>query len=292
MSSKKKIAIIGGSGLYQIDGLENVREKRVSTPFGAPSDAIVTGVLHNTELFFLPRHGRGHRLLPSEINYRANVFALKSLGAEWCISVSAVGSLIEEYAPGDIVIPDQIIDRTRGRSSSFFGDGIAAHISFAEPFCPTLSTCLFETACAVGASREFKTHIGGTYICMEGPAFSTRAESELYRSWGAKLIGMTAIPEAKLTREAEMSYATLALVTDYDCWKQGEDAVEVSHILETMRRNTDNARVVVSDVVAALGSLAPSPLASEALATAFITSPESIPEETRQRLAPLVTKYL
>jgi 5'-methylthioadenosine phosphorylase len=291
MNQPRKIAIIGGSGLYTIDGIEEQREHTVDTPFGPPSDLISSGILHGTEVYFLPRHGKGHRLTPSEINYRANIFALKSLGVEWCISVSAVGSLIEEYAPGDVVIPDQVIDRTRGRTSTFFGDGVAAHIGFADPFCPTLSTCLYESASKAGAQHDFTTHRGGTYICMEGPAFSTRAESELYRSWGARLIGMTALPEAKLAREAEIAYGTLALVTDYDCWRQGEDAVEVAHIIETMKRNTEHAKLIVSDVVARLKSIAPSELASAALATAFITAPGAVSTETRSKLAPIIGKY-
>ena len=217
-----KVGIIGGSGLYEMDGLTDVREVTVATPFGAPSDAIVHGRLGATELFFLPRHGRGHRLLPSELPFRANLWALKHLGVSRVIAVGAVGSLREEIAPGHLVVPDQFIDRTFNRVGTFFGNGIVAHVAFGDPVCPVLSQSLVESARRVNAT----VHVGGTYVCMEGPQFSTRAESELYRSWGASIIGMTNLQEAKLAREAELCFATLALATDYDCWKQ--DAQEVS----------------------------------------------------------------
>ncbi|MFM1847640.1 MAG: hypothetical protein RL417_1114, partial [Pseudomonadota bacterium] len=236
-----RIGVIGGSGLYSIEGLQNVSTVEVETPFGAPSGAVTCGILEGAELFFLARHGSYHGLLPSEVNYRANVFALKSLGAEWCISVSAVGSLREELPPGTVVIPDQLIDRTVGRRSTFFGEGLAAHVGFAEPYCSTLRGVLARVAAPIAREGNFNVVSGGTYVCMEGPAFSTRAESHLYRHWGASLIGMTALPEAKLAREAELAYATLALVTDYDCWKGDGHDVDVVQVLKTMETNSRHA---------------------------------------------------
>lgn len=278
------IGVIGGSGLYHIEGMQNVREEVVETPFGSPSAAIVRGTLNGVEMAFLPRHGVKHTILPSEINYRANIYALKKLGARWCLSVSAVGSLKEEFAPGSILIPDQLIDRTYLRPNTFFGDGAVAHVSFAEPYCPVLRGAIIETAQRLGKARGFKVHTEGTYVCMEGPAFSTRAESHLYRSWGASIIGMTALPEAKLAREAEIAYATIALVTDYDCWRDNEAAVDVAQVIAVMKRNSDNAKALVSDTARALKDKTPSALVTGALANAIMTRPADIPSQTRARL--------
>jgi 5'-methylthioadenosine phosphorylase len=283
-----RIGVIGGSGLYEIPGLEDVREERVDTPFGAPSDACILGRLGGAELAFLPRHGRGHRFNPSEVNYRANIFALKSLGVEWLVSVSAVGSLREDIAPGHVVLIDQFIDRTRQRKSTFFEGGIVAHVAFGDPVCGTLRALLLEAAREAGAT----THDGGTYVCMEGPAFSTRAESNLYRSWGCSVVGMTNLPEAKLAREAEISYATLAMATDYDCWHPGHDMVTVDQVIAVLHGNAALARGIVSRVVpkiVAHGGPAPQ---SNALATAILTPRDAVSVETRRAMAPLVGKYL
>src|SRR5215813_1687879 len=252
--AERTLGVIGGSGLYELPGLEAMEHTRVRTPFGDPSDEVVVGRLGSTRLLFLPRHGRGHRLLPSELPFRANIWALKSLGADCLLAVSAVGSLREEIAPGHVVIPDQFIDRTRGRQSesTFFGRGVVAHVQFADPFCAPLSSALVDSARAAGAT----VHVGGTYVCMEGPAFSTRAESNLYRSWGAHVIGMTNLQEAKLAREAELCFATLALATDYDCWKQDAHEVAIADVLAVLNANVALAKRVVHDVVP---TLAPSP---------------------------------
>lgn len=282
------IGIIGGSGLYELDGLEDVREIPVSTPFGDPSDALVRGRLGGVELVFLARHGRGHRLSPSEVPYRANLWALKSLGVGWVVSVSAVGSLREEIVPGDVVLVDQFIDRTRLRASSFFGDGCVAHVSFGDPVCATLRGYLREAASEAGA----RVHDGGTYIVMEGPAFSTRAESMLYRSWGAHVIGMTNLPEAKLAREAEMSYATLAFATDYDCWHPHHDQVNVEQVIAVLLQNVALAKRIVSGAVPRIAAH-PGPVPHhEALRNAILTRPEAIPQDTRARLSLLLGRYL
>ena len=282
------IGFIGGSGLYDLEGLRERREVEIETPFGPPSDAIVTGVLSGVGVAFLPRHGRGHRILPSEIPARANVYALKSLGVERIVSISAVGSLAEEIAPLDLVVPDQLIDRTRGRASTFFGGGVAAHVAFADPFCPDLGGLVARTARA----RGLTVHAGGTYVVMEGPAFSTRAESMLYRSWGASIIGMTALPEAKLAREAETCYATMALVTDYDCWRESEETVSVELVVANLLKNVASSQEVVRDLAAALPRGERRCACASALRDAIITSPDRIPEETRDRLSLIVGKYL
>src|SRR3954471_6498063 len=244
---KVKIGIIGGSGLYQMPELENVREQAVETPFGSPSDAFIVGELEGVTVAFLPRHGRGHRLTPSELPFRANIYAMKLLGVEYILSVSAVGSLQDQYAPTDFVIPDQFFDRTRARAkeSTFFGEGIVGHVGFGQPVCSELGDILEESCKAVGV----KTHRGGTYICMEGPAFSTKAESNVYRQWGMDVIGMTNLQEAKLAREAEICYATVAMVTDYDCWHPEHDAVTVSDIIANLMKNAANAAKVVAEAV-------------------------------------------
>ena len=241
MSARRVIGVIGGSGLYELSGFTNVHEQRVTTPFGDPSDALLVGDLDEVQLVFVPRHGRSHRLTPSEVPYAANIHALKQLGAEYVLSVSAVGSLREQIHPGHVVIPDQLIDRTKERRSSFFGDGVVGHIAFAEPFCHELRNLLLGAVQGCGTT----VHPHGTLVVMEGPAFSTRAESHLYRSWGAHIIGMTALPEAKLAREAELCYATLALSTDYDCWREEEAAVTVDAVVAVLRRNVSLAREVV-----------------------------------------------
>ncbi|MCC6766057.1 MAG: S-methyl-5'-thioadenosine phosphorylase [Deltaproteobacteria bacterium] len=282
-----KIGIIGGSGLYEMDGLTDVREAVVATPFGPPSDAIVHGRLGATELFFLPRHGRGHRLLPSELPFRANLWALKHLGVERVIAVGAVGSLREEIAPGHLVIPDQFIDRTFGRAGTFFGNGIVAHVGFGDPVCPLLSQSLVESARRLGAT----VHAGGTYVCMEGPQFSTRAESELYRSWGAAVIGMTNLQEAKLAREAELCFATLALATDYDCWRQGHDEVRIEDVLAVIHANVAMAKQVVHDVVPTLPA-SPECACGRALAHAIITDRTRIPARVKRDLAPIIGRYV
>ncbi|NTU60589.1 MAG: S-methyl-5'-thioadenosine phosphorylase, partial [Deltaproteobacteria bacterium] len=242
------IGIIGGSGLYEMEGLEDVREVEVSTPFGAPSDALVTGRYHGRRLVFLPRHGRGHRFLPSEVPYRANLYALKSLGVERVISISAVGSLEEDLHPGDICLPDQFIDRTWGRPSTFFGNGVVGHVAMADPICGALQEAVWATRDAVDA----RFHRGGTYLCIQGPQFSTRAESFLYRSWGARVIGMTNATEARLAREAELCYATVALVTDYDCWHETEEEVSIEAVLEVLHRNVGTAKKIIQEAVARL----------------------------------------
>lgn len=281
------LGIIGGTGLYDIAGLEDVRERHVHTPFGPPSDSLVLGVLGGREVAFLPRHGRGHRILPHEVNYRANVYALKALGVERIISVSAVGSLKEEYAPRHVVVPDQYVDRTSHRVSTFFGDGMVAHVAFARPVCPQLSGVMAERAGAAGAT----THRGGSYICIDGPQFSTRAESELYRSWGMDIIGMTALPEAKLAREAEICYATLALVTDYDCWHPDHDAVTADSVMAVLSDNVATARTVVASVVRALPAER-SCDCGHALAPSIVTAPHLVPEATKEKLAAIAGAYL
>ncbi|MBI4577752.1 MAG: S-methyl-5'-thioadenosine phosphorylase [Planctomycetes bacterium] len=286
MSGEPVLGIIGGSGLYEMEGLEEVEERWVGTPWGAPSDAIVTGRLGGVRLAFLPRHGRGHRVAPSELNVLANIHALRQLGACWVISVSAVGSMREGICPGDMVVPDQLVDRTRARPSSFFGEGCVAHVAFADPYCPRLRRSVVEAAGRSGAT----VHDGGTYVCIEGPQFSTRAESRLYRQWGADVIGMTALPEARLAREAELCYATLALSTDYDCWHEGEPDVSVEGVVAVIRRNVEASRRIIREVVGALP--ARDCPCGRALEHAIMTSPDRIPPATRERLALLVDRYL
>jgi 5'-methylthioadenosine phosphorylase len=281
------IGIIGGSGLYAMEGLADVREVRVDTPFGPPSDAIVHGRLGDAELLFLPRHGRGHRLLPSELPFRANLWALKHLGAERVIAVGAVGSLREEIAPGHLVVPDQFLDRTFNRVGTFFGNGVVAHVAFGDPVCPVLSQALVASARRLGAT----VHAGGTYVCMEGPQFSTRAESELYRSWGASVIGMTNLQEAKLAREAELCFATLALATDYDCWKQDAHEVAIADVLAVLNANVALAKRVVHDVVPTLQP-APGCGCGRALEHAIITDPARIPAQVKRDLAPIIGRYV
>ncbi|MGH7818831.1 MAG: S-methyl-5'-thioadenosine phosphorylase [Candidatus Binatia bacterium] len=282
-----RFGVIGGSGLYEMAGLERVREVTLKTPFGSPSDAVVLGEIGGMPVAFLPRHGRGHRILPGEINFRANLWTLKRLGVEFLLSVSAVGSLRENVHPGDIVVPDQFIDRTRGRRSTFFGDGIVAHVMFADPVCAVLSRVLAVVAHEDGAI----VHDRGTYLCMEGPQFSTRAESLLYRQWNADVIGMTNLQEAKLAREAEMCFATLALVTDYDCWNSEGGEVEINEILRILRENAARARRIVMAVAARLPAERACPCPS-ALEHAIITDRSQIPVRTRRALAPIIGKYL
>jgi len=282
-----EIGIIGGSGLYQMEGLAEVRELSVETPFGPPSDTLVLGTLEDRRVAFLPRHGRGHRILPGELNFRANVWALKSLGVRWILSVSAVGSLREDYAPLDIVIPDQFVDRTTQRPGSFFGRGLVAHVAFAHPFCPNLTRVAAEACGEAQASH----HVGGSYVCIEGPQFSTRAESELYRSWGLDIVGMTNLQEARLAREAEICYVTLAMVTDYDCWHPEHDSVTAEQILANLVRNADTAKRVVR---AALRRL---PVARDcecatALKFALVTPAELVPDPLKRELAPILGRYM
>ncbi len=282
-----EIAIIGGSGLYAMPGLTNTREERVETPFGEPSDAFVLGDLEGRKVVFLARHGRGHKLLPSELNFRANIYAMKKLGVERILSVSAVGSLKEEHKPTDFVVPDQFIDRTFHRESTFFGNGIVGHVAFGDPVCGTVAKTIADACGKAGVVGK----AGGTYVCMEGPQFSTRAESNLYRSWGADVIGMTNLQEAKLAREAEICYATMAMVTDYDCWHEGHDDVTVEQIVAVLNRNAANAAKVVRAAVAAMPKDRTCTCGT-ALQYAILTNPAAIPVETRERLDLLVGKYL
>ncbi len=281
------IGVIGGSGLYQMEGLTGVVSVELDTPFGKPSDALVLGSLEGVPVAFLPRHARGHRLNPTQIPVRANIYALKSLGVERIISVSAVGSLKEEFAPLDLVVPDQLIDRTRLRESTFFDQGIVVHISVAEPYCSATRQVIHDSAQEMG----IQAHSGGTMVVMEGPAFSTKAESFMYRSWGAGLIGMTALPEAKLAREAEICYATMAWVTDYDCWRESEEAVTAEMIIETLLQNVATSKDLLRKVVPVLAGERDCPCVS-ALSTAIITPPDSVPEEIKRKLAPIVSKYM
>jgi len=283
-----EVAIIGGSGLYALAGMSAPDELEIDTPFGAPSDKLLVGELAGRTVAFLARHGREHRILPSEINYRANLFALKRLGVERIFSASAVGSMQEEIRPRDVVLVDQFIDRTYRRESTFFGGGLAAHVSLADPVCPELRALLRRAA----HGRVPRAHEKGTYLCMEGPAFSTRAESELYRSWGVQVIGMTNAQEAKLAREAEICYATLALVTDYDCWHEEEEDVSVSAVLANLKANAESAATIVREAIAALPAQRTRCACAEALRFALLTRPDAIDAETRARLHPLIGKYL
>ena len=280
------IGIIGGSGLYSMPGFSAQEEIDIQTPFGAPSDNFIRGRLEGHDVVFLARHGRGHRISPSELNFRANIYAMKSLGVERILSLSAVGSLKEEHRPLDFVVPDQFFDRTRGRISTFFGEGLVAHVSFADPVCPELSA-IIEKACDA-ASVNVKR--GGTYLCMEGPAFSTRAESNIYRSWGMDVIGMTNLQEAKLAREAEICYVTIAMVTDYDCWHAGHDAVEVTDIIRVLQQNAANACKVVAEAVKAMPASRACKCGAS-LQHALITDKKLVPAATLQKLKPIVGKY-
>ena len=280
------LGIIGGSGLYQMEGIEDVRWVRVRTPFGDPSDAYCTGRLGERRVIFLPRHGRGHRIMPTEINYRANIYGLKALGARWVVSVSAVGSMKEEIHPLDLVVPDQFYDQTRRRVSTFFGDGIVGHVGLADPVCPALGD-LLETA---GREAGARVHRGGVYICIEGPQFSTKGESQIYRRWGVSVIGMTNMPEAKLAREAELCYATLALATDYDVWHDSHAAVTVEAVVANLMKNVATAQVVLRRVIPRVGKACGAGC-GDALANAVITNPRAFPPRTRRRLALLLDRY-
>jgi len=285
---QRTLGVIGGSGLYELEHLTDVDEIEITTPFGAPSDAIIAGTLGSTRMLFLPRHGRGHRVPPHRINYRANVLALKMAGAEQILSVSAVGSMKEDIHPGDMVVVDQFIDRTRHRVDTFFDDdGVVAHVEFAEPIDVQLARALTGAAKRAGAT----VHEGGVYLCMEGPQFSTQAESQLYRTWGVSVIGMTNFPEARLAREAELPYATLAMATDYDCWHEGHDAVTVEAVVAVMQGNVAKAK----EIIVALAQAVPDPSgrpATSALAGAIITNPDSISQAARDKLRPLIGKYV
>ena len=287
LMSEVRIGVIGGSGLYGMEGLKVEEERRIATPFGEPSDPFVIGDLEGQRVAFLARHGKGHRLLPSELNYRANIYGFKVLGVEWLVSVSAVGSMKLEYQPTDIVVPDQFYDRTRHRPDTFFGNGLVAHVSMAKPICSRLLGVFVEEAKAAGC----RVHKGGAYVCMEGPQFSTRAESEVYRSWGADVIGMTNLQEAKLAREAEICYATLAMVTDYDCWHETEEAVSGEAVMEVVRQNVETAQEVVRRIVRRLPAQRDCGC-GEALQHALITERALIPDQTLRDLEPIVGKYI
>ncbi|MDS3860483.1 S-methyl-5'-thioadenosine phosphorylase [Thermosynechococcaceae cyanobacterium BACA0444] len=285
------IGIIGGSGLYKMAALQNVEEVTIDTPFGPTSDALIVGTLDGAKVAFLARHGRNHHLLPTEVPYRANIYALKAIGVKYIISASAVGSLQEEVKPLDMVLPDQFIDRTRSRVSTFFGDGIVAHIGFADPICPALAQVLGDAISELNLP-EVTLHRGGTYVCMEGPAFSTLSESNLYRSWGGTVIGMTNLPEAKLAREAEIAYATLALATDYDCWHPEHDSVTVEMIIGNLHRNAANAQSVIQATVAKLTANPPVSKAHKALRHAILTPLDQVPAATKEKLGILLKPYL
>jgi len=280
-----RIGVIGGSGFYEL--LENPREEQVTTPFGEPSDAITIGELAGREVCFLPRHGRGHRILPTDLPFQANILAMKQLGVEWILSASAVGSLREEIEPGHIVIPDQFFDRTRQRRSTFFGDGCVAHISFADPVCTSLAQLLAQAGRDAGAT----IHEGGTYVCMEGPQFSTRAESHFYRSLDAAVIGMTNLQEAKLAREAEICYAVMALSTDYDCWYEGEEDVTIQQVIETVNANVGMAKKIVETVVPRIPETRECECAT-AMQYGVMTAPDAIPAETKEKLRDIIGKYI
>ena len=286
-----KIGVIGGSGLYQMEDMTDVEEIEVETPFGKPSDVITIGKVEGVPMAFLPRHGRGHRISPTEIPVRANIWALKSLGVEWVISVSAVGSLRENIAPRDLVIPDQLFDRTKSRVNSFFEGGIVVHVTFAEPFCPTLSSLLLESARELG---DVKVHQGGAYVCIEGPFFSTKAESNVYRSWGMDIIGMTALPEAKLAREAELCYATIACATDYDVWHASHESVTVEMVISNLGANVANAQRILRSVAQKIPAdrSANACECPGALSTAIITDRSRIPADVKERYDLLIGKYL
>ena len=281
------IGIIGGSGLYEMEGLTDVKEVKIKTPFGDPSDKFILGTLSGRRLAFLPRHGKGHRILPTEINFRANIYAMKKLGVERIISVSAVGSMREEIEPGHIMIPSQFYDHTKRRISTFFGDGIVAHVGMADPVCNGLAEQLYRSSISVGA----KTHNGGIYLCMEGPQFSTRGESLIYRKWGVDVIGMTNVTEAKLAREAEICYATIALSTDYDCWHVSEDDVTVEAVIQIIKQNVDTAKRIIRDAVLNIPK-GRDCHCKDALANTIMTDPKLIPPKTKKRLELIIGKYI
>ncbi|MGQ9869712.1 S-methyl-5'-thioadenosine phosphorylase [Leptodesmis sp.] len=285
------IGIIGGSGLYKMEALKDVEEIQVETPFGQPSDVVIVGTLDGVRVAFLARHGRYHHLLPSELPFRANIYAMKSIGVKYLISASAVGSLKAEAKPLDMVVPDQFIDRTKNRISTFFGEGVVAHIAFGDPVCPQLAKILADAVESLQLT-DVTLHRGGTYVCMEGPAFSTKAESHLYRSWGATVIGMTNLPEAKLAREAEIAYATLALVTDYDCWHPDHDSVTVDMVIANLQRNAVNAQKVIQETVRRLAAAPPESDAHSALKYAILTPLDKISAEAKERLSLLLQKYM
>jgi 5'-methylthioadenosine phosphorylase len=287
MDEHARIGMIGGSGLYEMEGFTDVHQVEIETPFGSPSDELVVGTLEGQSVVFLPRHSRGHRILPHELNYRANVFAMKKLGVEWILSVSAVGSLKQEYEPLHMVVPDQFVDRTLQRRSTFFGRGLVAHVAFAQPFCPNLSKAMAAACEEAGATY----HVGGTYVCIEGPHFSTRAESELYRSWGMDIIGMTNLQEARLAREAEICYSTLAMVTDYDCWHPEHDSVTADQIVANLGRNAHTAKAVLRAAVRRL------PIerrceCESALRNALVTAPDLVPGVIKRELEPIIGRYM
>ncbi len=290
MAAQAKIGIIGGSGLYQMEALTEVEEVSVETPFGPPSDALIVGTLEGARVAFLARHGRHHTLMPSELPFRANIYAMKQLGVEYLVSASAVGSLKAAAKPLDMVVPDQFIDRTKNRVSTFFGEGIVAHIAFGDPVCGALAKVIADAATQLNLP-DVTLHRGGTYVCMEGPAFSTKAESNLYRSWDATVIGMTNLPEAKLAREAEIAYATLALVTDYDCWHPDHDSVTVEMVIGNLQKNAQNAQDVIRAVVKSLATSPPPSDAHDALKYAIITPLDQAPEATLEKLELLLKKY-
>ena len=286
-----RVGVIGGSGLYAIEGLTDREELQISTPFGSPSDAVIVGRLDDVPIAFLPRHGRGHRLSPSEVPARANIYALKSLGVEWVVSVSAVGSLRQDYAPLDLVVPDQLFDRTKSRPNSFFEGGLVAHVAFADPFCPHLSQLLWQSMSSLG---QVTGHLGGTYVCIEGPLFSTNAESQAYRKLGFDLVGMTALPEAKLAREAELHYATIACVTDYDVWHETNQAVTVEMVVANLQHNVENAKRIIRAVITRLPGPG-TPLlcgCDHALRNAIMTDQALIEESLRERYRLLIGKYV
>ena len=289
--TQAKIGIIGGSGLYKMEALQDVREIEIDTPFGSPSDALIVGELSGTTVAFLARHGRNHHLIPSELPFRANIYAMKTLGVEYLISASAVGSLKEEVKPLDMVVCDQFIDRTKNRISTFFGEGIVAHIGFGDPVCTALSSVIADAIETLNLP-EVDVHRTGTYLCMEGPAFSTKAESEMYRSFGATVIGMTNLPEAKLAREAEIAYANLSLVTDYDCWHPEHDHVTVEMILGNLHRNAENAQKIIQETVRRLNDNPPKSKAHRALKNAILTPLDKVPTATREKLSVLLAKYI
>jgi len=285
--SEKMVGVLGGSGLYEMEGLIEVQAVSLKTPFGDPSDSYVVGRLEGVKVAFLPRHGKGHRIAPSSLNYRANIYGMKKLGVDWIIGVSAVGSMKESIRPGDMVIPDQLIDRTVARPNTFFSDGIVGHVSFADPFCPVLSQILYEAGKEAGATVQKN----GTYLCMEGPQFSTRAESTLYRSWGVDIIGMTNLPEAKLAREAEICYATMAFATDYDCWHQEAGDVSIGDVLRILTQSAKTAKTAIRRAVQMLPDRRVC-VCSTALEHALITEKALIPEKTKKHLEPIIGKYI
>jgi 5'-methylthioadenosine phosphorylase len=285
--SEKVVGVIGGSGLYEMEGLEEVQTISLKTPFGNPSDAFIVGHLDGVKVAFLPRHGKGHRIQPSSLNFRANIYAMKKLGAQWIIGVSAVGSMKESIHPGDMVIPNQFIDQTKGRPSTFFNDGIVGHVSFANPVCPVLSQILCEAGKEAGAT----VHKDGTYICIEGPQFSTRAESRLYRTWGVDIIGMTNLPEAKLAREAEICYSTIAFATDYDCWHQAAEDVSIGEVLRILAQSAKTAQNAIRQAIKHLPEKREC-LCANALQFALITGKKFIPEKTKKDLKPIIGKYI